>query len=933
MKSAMYYAKFMVLAPSELARICTIAFLLRLNAMISSIKFYHRAFVRWIFLASLACSFFLPVDVSLAASSTVFREDRVIIKPKPTAARAGLDSLHAAHRANVRRRFDAFDGLEVLTLPVDASVSKVLENYRASGLVEFAEPDFFVQTAATPNDPFYQAGSQWHLNNTGLNGGTVGADIHAETAWDTLNSASNIVVAIVDSGIRQSHEDLAGNLWHNPGEIPGNGIDDDGNGFVDDVIGINAAANNGNPVDLEGHGTQVAGVLGAVGNNALGVSGVAWKVQMMICRFHDDTGLASISDAVQCIDYARGNGAKVINASWGSTNNSSALLTAITSCRAAGIIFVVSSGNSANNNDVLPYYPANFTLANIVTVAATTRNDSLAFFSNYGATSVDLAAPGLELLTTHLANDASYASVAGTSFSAPMVVGAFALMLARYPSESYLQVIQRVFQAVDPLTSLAGKCVTGGRLNLARALGPSLVAAFDASPTSGSPPLNVTFTDRSFGSITNWDWSFGDGASSSVASPAHSYSSEGVFTVSLSVKDTRGNSASYSTNITIVANYQIGSSAFAWIDPSSMPSITLANDGVSAAIALPFEFKFYGQAQPQIFVGANGIAGFSSAGLSSSANLSIPDSQAPNAILCPFWDDLNPAAGGQVRAGVSGSSPNRRFVISWVNVPYVGNPPATYTFQIVLEETTHRILFQYQSVVPGKGNGDRGKSATIGIENASGNLGVLYSFNGSTLLSNNTTLVFTPPAPTTNGGVLGLQPASSFSASGTVGGPFTPSSTIYTLTNSGGASLNWSVSKSQSWLTLSATSGTLAPNGTTNITVSLNAAANTLAAGSFSDTVQFSNTSDGSGNTSRSVELTVTTSIFGLSAIGFNESGQFQLILSGAPSSLYIIESSVDLNAWNPAATNSTAPDGHLLWIDPTSSATPSRFYRARRAP
>ena len=332
MKSAMYYAKFMVLAPSELARICTIAFLLRLNAMISSIKFYHRAFVRWIFLASLACSFFLPVDVSLAASSTVFREDRVIIKPKPTAARAGLDSLHAAHRANVRRRFDAFDGLEVLTLPVDASVSKVLENYRASGLVEFAEPDFFVQTAATPNDPFYQAGSQWHLNNTGLNGGTVGADIHAETAWDTLNSASNIVVAIVDSGIRQSHEDLAGNLWHNPGEIPGNGIDDDGNGFVDDVIGINAAANNGNPVDLEGHGTQVAGVLGAVGNNALGVSGVAWKVQMMICRFHDDTGLASISDAVQCIDYARGNGAKVINASWGSTNNSSALLTAITSC-------------------------------------------------------------------------------------------------------------------------------------------------------------------------------------------------------------------------------------------------------------------------------------------------------------------------------------------------------------------------------------------------------------------------------------------------------------------------------------------------------------------------------------------------------------------------------------------------------------------------
>src|SRR5205807_6013055 len=184
-------------------------------------------------------------------------------------------------------------------------------------------------------------------------------------------------------------------MWVNPDEIPGNGIDDDGDGYVDDIHGINTVNNTGDPNDDHGHGTHVSGTIGAVGNNNVGVVGVCWKVQIMACKFLDSSGNGFISDAIRCMDYARSKGAKVINASWGTTTfTSQALHDAIDSLRQAGIIFVAAAGNASQDNGVDPIYPASYDLDNIISVAATTRNDDLAVFSNYGATTVDLGAPG-----------------------------------------------------------------------------------------------------------------------------------------------------------------------------------------------------------------------------------------------------------------------------------------------------------------------------------------------------------------------------------------------------------------------------------------------------------------------------------------------------------------------------------------------------------
>ncbi len=676
-----------------------------------------------------------------APAAPPFRADRILVMPKPDAPRADIGAFHAATGARVFRQFSAMQNLQVLQLPPGSNPEEFVDRYQKSGLVSFAELDLAVSIAVSPNDPYYSSGALWHLHNTTQ----PGADIHAPEGWDILRSASNLIVAVVDTGVRYTHQDLAANMWVNSGEIPGNGIDDDADGFIDDVYGINAAANTGDPMDTLGHGTQVAGYVGAVGNNSLGVVGVAWRVQIMACRFFDDAGNGNISDVIQCFDYARAHGAKVINASFISTSYSSSFYTAINSCRSAGIILVAAAGNDTVNTDATPYYPACYNLDNIVSVAATTSADGIASFSNYGATSVDLGAPGLSLYSTARDSDSSYVQNSGTSFSSPIVAGAMALVRARYPAETYRQHIDRVLAAVDPLPALAGKCVTGGRLNLARALGPVLVANFAMSASSGVLPLVVNFTNTSFGAITNWLWQFGDGATSTAQNPAHTYTNGGTFTVTLTVKNDVGLTDSTNRTVIAVANYQMTNATFAWIDPSSMSSLGLIGDDVSAPQTLPFPFQFYGQAYSSLYVGANGLIGFSVDGLSTAANTDLPVATLPNNIICPFWDDLSPSA-SSVRMGTVGAAPDRKVVISWVSAPASGGgSPASFTFQVVLSEASNTILFQYLDVQPSSRNGSAaGKRATVGVEHVSGLVARKYSYNGSTLLANNQAILFTP---------------------------------------------------------------------------------------------------------------------------------------------------------------------------------------------
>jgi subtilisin family serine protease len=417
----------------------------------------------------MALLFSIFVPSVLKAAQPEYVEGRILIKPKPGRA-AAISTLHSKHQTRVLGRFDNFGGIQVVELPAGVTVPEMVEKYQASGEVEFAEPDHIVHLAVAPNETAYTNGNLWHLNNL-LH---PGADIHAAAGWDTTNSATNIIVAIVDTGIRYTHQDLLGNMWTNSGEFIGNDSDNDGDGIKTNLFGINAAnypTLTGDPMDFFGHGTEVAGVIGALGNNGVGVCGVAWGVKLMACKFLEGES-GSISGAAVCIDFARTNGAKIINLSFNTTSSNKTLFTAITNCRAAGIIVVAAAGNLHMNNDRVATYPANFKLDNIVSVAATAQDDTLPYFSNYGATNVDLAAPGTNIYSTSADSDSSYAYADGTSFSAPCVAGAVALMWARFPDYNYHQIINRLLWTTDPLPSLTGKCITGGRLNLARALNP-----------------------------------------------------------------------------------------------------------------------------------------------------------------------------------------------------------------------------------------------------------------------------------------------------------------------------------------------------------------------------------------------------------------------------------------------------------------------------
>jgi subtilisin family serine protease len=446
---------------------------------------------RFLLVAGVAASMvvWLTTSASAQPAQPAYREDRILIMPKAGINLAALDNFHLARKGEVLRTFDGIGHLQVLHVPQGETVSSLISKYQKSGLVEFAEPDYVGHVYDTkPNETSFANGTLWGLTN-----------ISAAAAWDVLTSASNIVVAVVDTGVRYTHEDLASNMWVNP---------------VDGSHGWNAINGNNNPNDNGGftisHGTLVAGVIGAVGNNGKGVVGVAWRLQIMACQWLNNyPGSGTVSDCITCLDYARTNGARIVNASWGFPTNSLALSNAIVSLRTAGIILVAACGNSTTNIDTNPTYPSGLQLDNIVSVAATTSNDTLSAYSNYGATNVLLAAPGDNIYSTVSATDSYYGYGTGTSMAAPYVSGACALLMAQYPADSYQQIIRRLLSATDPLPSLAGKCRTGGRLNLRKALRTILVATIPATNVGPfqlrvSGGLNRTCSVEATTNLADW---------------------------------------------------------------------------------------------------------------------------------------------------------------------------------------------------------------------------------------------------------------------------------------------------------------------------------------------------------------------------------------------------------------------------------------------
>lgn len=337
---------------------------------------------------------------------------------------------------------------------------------QGSKIVKYAEPDYLSHPSSVPNDP--QFSQLWGMNNTGQLGGVKDADIDAPEAWNICTGDRVVKVGVIDTGVDYNHSDLAANAWTNPREVAGNGKDDDGDGFIDDVRGWNFYSDNSNCIDDNGHGTHVAGTIGAAGGNGLGVAGVCWKVTIVPIKFMNSGGSGFTSDAVDSVYYATKIGVQLTSNSWGSTGFSQALKDAIANAGSKGILFVAAAGNSGVNDDVTPFYPAAFDCPNIISVAATDMYDKLASFSCYGAKSVDIAAPGVNIYSCYLKN--SYVLMSGTSMATPHVAGACALLKAYAPDLTADLIKSYIIKSADVISSMQGKCVSNGRLNIFNAL-------------------------------------------------------------------------------------------------------------------------------------------------------------------------------------------------------------------------------------------------------------------------------------------------------------------------------------------------------------------------------------------------------------------------------------------------------------------------------
>lgn len=402
-------------------------------------------------------------------------------------------------------RFEYINGQAVIADEDGLSPETVAAEYRNLPEVEYAEPNFVIDLdpaeragelddesefndddddppvvrrnhsyddsskGQQPNDPLFN--EQWSLLNTGQRAGKTGADVCATHAWEKTKGSRKVVVAVIDTGVDYNHQDLHNNIWTRPASLAP--YVDAELGVFHDQHGFDAADNDGDPMDDNGHGTHCAGIIGAEGDNNDGIAGVNWQVEIMGLKFLSRNGSGTTKDAIECINYVvarkkAGVNVRIISASWGSTAHSRALGDAIKRAGEEGILFVAAAGNSSTNNDRQPHYPSNYDHPNVVSVAALTRSDVLARFSNYGAKTVHIAAPGAEIMSTWPQNQ--YEEHSGTSMATPVVSGVAALMLSVNPDLSVTELRKRLLDSVDQLPALDGKVSSGGRVNAARAV-------------------------------------------------------------------------------------------------------------------------------------------------------------------------------------------------------------------------------------------------------------------------------------------------------------------------------------------------------------------------------------------------------------------------------------------------------------------------------
>ncbi|HEV2706333.1 MAG TPA: S8 family serine peptidase [Pyrinomonadaceae bacterium] len=415
--------------------------------------------------------------------------DDIIVRFKAGVGQEQIRAITRRLNDDVDDRIEAVEGLVEINDYDGHQPQDVVDEYASLPEVEYAELNeqinledppttssprlsATVSSPNAPNDPMFD--EQWALVNAGQREGKNKADISALLAWEKTRGTDNVVVAVLDSGVDYTHPDLINNMWLRPDYIAP--YEDEHLGTIDDLHGFNAVDNLRDPMDDNGHGTHCAGIIGAEGNNGEGIAGVNWKVDIMPLKFMSAGGYGTTKDAIEAINYViqrkrDGVNVRIISASWGSTTRSRALEDVIRKAGEEGILFVAASGNSTANTDKRPHYPSSYKLPNVLSVAALTRRDELAGFSNFGAKSVHIAAPGAEILSTWLHGD--YREASGTSMATPVVSGVAALVISVNPDITLEQLRTRLLDTADQLDTLKGKVSSGGRVNAARAVGAS----------------------------------------------------------------------------------------------------------------------------------------------------------------------------------------------------------------------------------------------------------------------------------------------------------------------------------------------------------------------------------------------------------------------------------------------------------------------------
>lgn len=588
--------------------------------------------------------------------------------------------------------------------------------------VLYAEPNFIRRKFALPNDP--QFNSQWGLRNFGQAGGHVGADIHAEFAWNTTTGDRSVVVGVVDEGLDINHPDLRDNIWRNTAEIPGNSVDDDGNGFVDDVNGYDffhndATVYDGNVSNLEtdAHGTHVAGTIGATGNNGQGVAGVNWQVSLMSLKIlgteTESLAPSSVAVTIRAYGYAktmrdlwsssggtRGANLRVLNNSYGGFGHSQAELDAINALAGSNILFVVAAGNDSTSNDRAPQYPAAYDAPNLIAVAATDAGDNLASFSNFGTRTVHLGAPGKGILSTTPNGTYSYAD--GTSMASPHVAGAAALVCAANPNITIVRLRAALLFGSEQVSTLDGKVVTGRRLNASGALQSVIENVNDATPPavndlhiSSQENRNVVLAwtapgdDGANGTASLYEIRFTDQASGEqfllmTAKPANSGMQQSMVvnipyrhtagTLTLRAIDNAGNAGSAVVNVAINANiadpYTIAQGTPATLSTGGTPLNINYDDAIYGYI-LPFEFPFFEGVTTSLYVSTNGTLYLPPVGAPNADPFSISEYLSGYRVIAGLWDDLTLETSKRAGADVYVVRPdNDRIIFRWQGVTY-----------------------------------------------------------------------------------------------------------------------------------------------------------------------------------------------------------------------------------------------------------------------